>query len=41
MADISPAAREALGYLAAFDHTGPHNPESLRRHTRLTPGGKP
>lgn len=39
MADISPAAQEALGCLAAFDHTGPHDPEALRRHTRLTRAG--
>ncbi|HUR61585.1 MAG TPA: hypothetical protein VM286_04395 [Candidatus Thermoplasmatota archaeon] len=39
MADVSPAAREVLGSLAAFDHTGPHAPEALRRHTRLTPAG--
>jgi hypothetical protein len=34
---LSLAAREALGCLAAFDHTGPHQPDALRRHTRLAP----
>ncbi|MEA3202678.1 MAG: hypothetical protein QOI63_344 [Thermoplasmata archaeon] len=34
---LSLVAREALGCLAAFDHTGPHSPDALRRHTRLTP----
>jgi hypothetical protein len=34
---LSAPARDLLGCLAAFDHTGPHNPDALRRHTRLTP----
>ena len=39
MDELSFVARSALGCLAAFDHTGPHNPSQLRRHTRLTPQG--
>ena len=41
MADLmlSGPALCALGCLAAFDHTGLHNPSHLRRHTRLTKAG--
>jgi hypothetical protein len=33
---VSPAAREVLGCLAAFDHSGPHRAPPMRRLTRLT-----
>lgn len=33
----SPEAREVLGVLAPFLHTGPHHAAPLRRRTRLTP----
>ena len=35
--DLSPAAREVLGTVAACTWSGPHRAAPLRRWTRLTP----
>lgn len=35
--DLSPAAREVLGTVAACSWSGPHRATPLRRWTRLTP----
>lgn len=35
--DLSPAAREVLGTVAACNWSGPHRAAPLRRWTRLTP----
>ena len=35
--DLSPAAREVLGTVAACNWSGPHRATPLRRWTRLTP----